>query len=653
MDFNVISRLESHGKDLFLLERKAPRLRPVAEGAGERESESLRGPQRAAASASGSATSASSATGARFAMPSRGRKLSGVSEVGDDSLAMPASLQLKDPRTMREARGEGGGSEEEEGEGGAFSSASSKEAEASSEESAAGAGSALAREEALMANKHRADSSGGASQGSAALDKKQRRKKHYDDLFAAFTRNMGKGFILGWLGKVGINLLYPILNLVRGRKLGLTRELVLFDAREYGLFMGSILAIYNATMFETAKYVKHVEPLRRFRGALAGVLGGLSLLWVPHDKRWPIVLFSLVRALELQALLAHKAGLVPGVPHSDVALMCAASASMLHSWIYHPKTLDAAYMGFLQKQSQKSTAVRQMLGDMFAGKPIDLAALNKERAQLGQALLASATDYDEQPTRLLLHPGVSGPLNTVRFFAKALAFAVPVYLPVFSVPILLFYPQLLLKRPVETARRVLEGVARSSLFLSLYTTGGFNTIILLRNMGLTYANTGRAAHLIFALAGVVGGASTFVEKKSRRIELALYVLTKAIEGRWNQVVQAGFKPWKNGDVLVFMYCFAVIAHAYTSHRELMRSTYSGLMSKFFDHDERHEFYSMPRILSEQLITLGKRSMSQRILSTIKLAQDEAAAEEDDAAEDEPRRRKAAPAPVSSAPALHR
>jgi hypothetical protein len=635
MDFNVISRLESHGKDLFLLERKAPRLRPVAEGAGERESESLRGSPRAASgSGPGSATSASSATGARFAMPSRGRKLSGVSEDVDLSLAMPASLQHKDPRTMREAREEGDGSEEEEGEGG--SKDSSKEAEASSEDSAAGAGSALAREEALMANKHRADSS---SASSASLDNKQRRKKHYDDLFAAFTRNMGKGFILGWLGKVGLNLLYPILNLVRGRKLGLTRELVLFDAREYGLFMGSILAIYNATMFETAKYVKHVEPLRRFRGALAGVLGGLSLLWVPHDKRWPIVSFSLVRALELQALLAHKAGLVPGVPHSDVALMCAASASMLHSWIYHPKTLDAAYAGFLQKQSQQPTAVRQMLGDMFAGRPIDLAAINKERAQLGQALLASATDYDEQPTRLLLHPGASGPLNTVRFFARALAFAVPVYLPVFSVPILLFYPQLLLKRPVETARRVLEGVARSSLFLSLYTTCGFNTVILLRNMGLTYANTGRAAHLIFALAGVVGGASTFVEKKSRRIELALYVLTKAIEGRWNQVVQTGFKPWKNGDVLVFMYCFAVFAHAYTSHRELMRSTYSGLMSKFFDHDERHEFYSMPRILSEQLITLGKRSMSQRILSTIKLAQDEAAAGEDDAAEDEPRRRK--------------
>jgi hypothetical protein len=333
--------------------------------------------------------------------------------------------------------------------------------------------------------------------------------------------------------------------------------------------------------------------------------------------------------------------------------MCAASASMLHSWIYHPKTLDAAYVGFLQKQSQKSSAVRQMLGDIFAGKPIDLALLNKERAQLNQPLLTSATDYDALPTRVLLHPDASGLVNTARFFAKALAFAVPVYLPVFSVPILLFYPQLLLKRPVETARRVLEGVARSSLFLSLYTTGGFNTIILLRNLGVTYASAGRAAHLVFAFAGVVGGASTFVEKKSRRIELALYVLTKALEGRWNQIVQAGFKPWKNGDVLVFMYCFAVIAHAFTSHRELMRSTYSGLMSKFFDHDERHEFYSMPRILSEQLITLGKRSMSQRILSTIKLAQDEAAAEDDDEAELDTRRRKAPPVPVASAPALHR
>jgi hypothetical protein len=103
---------------------------------------------------------------------------------------------------------------------------------------------------------------------------------------------------------------------------------------------------------------------------------------------------------------------------------------------------------------------------------------------------------------------------------------VPIYLPVFCLPILFFYPTSLIKAPLTTLKRLLLGVARSSSFLSLFVTMGMTSIGPLRAFGLRHSIVGNYAHMLFAIAGGWAGLATLVEKKGRRVELGLFVFSK-------------------------------------------------------------------------------------------------------------------------------
>jgi hypothetical protein len=61
---------------------------------------------------------------------------------------------------------------------------------------------------------------------------------------------------------------------------------------------------------------------------------------------------------------------------------------------------------------------------------------------------------------------------------------------------------------------------RSSLFLSAFISMAFGGACLGHNL------TGRSTGLVVAGSTWIGGLATLLEKKSRRMELALYVLSR-------------------------------------------------------------------------------------------------------------------------------
>lgn len=437
---------------------------------------------------------------------------------------------------------------------------------------------------------------------------------------------MGKGFIIGYTGKIFINILYPILNILKGRRVGLSIKAILFKAQHWGLFAGSLLATYNSFMYESKKYVKLIELIKNFRALIAGALAGLSLIWVPKENRWSIVLLTFVRAFELQVKLLHKSGSLPTVPHSDVLLMGLASSTMLHTWVYRPHTLDPSYNGFLTKQSQTHPVIRKALGDMQIGKALDIEAINKVRAEIMKAKpLTESLGYDKWNAGEILFPNKSMIGHFGSFFIKGMKLALPVYIPVFAVPILMFYPNQLLKKPFDTTKRLIQGIIRSSVFLTTYCASGVASLPILRSLGLTYSNFGAFSQIIFFISGLIAGCSTLIEKKGRRIELALYVLSKGLEARWNQISaelnKRNIAIPKNGDVLVFAYSFAIIAHVYHNHSEMLRDSYMALLAKFLDSENRHVFYSVPKVLSEKIISLGsQQKLGSKLLTTIQQAQ---------------------------------
>jgi hypothetical protein len=77
----------------------------------------------------------------------------------------------------------------------------------------------------------------------------------------------------------------------------------------------------------------------------------------------------------------------------------------------------------------------------------------------------------------------------------------------------------------------------------------------------------------------------FIEKKSRRTELSLYCLARAIESFFTCMTEAGLCPpilqIKRADVVVFSMATSVIMHCYAQEREVFRSKYLNVLDWVF------------------------------------------------------------------------
>src|SRR4051794_38480298 len=92
------------------------------------------------------------------------------------------------------------------------------------------------------------------------------------------------------------------------------------------------------------------------------------------------------------------------------------------------------------------------------------------------------------------------------FFKAAYLRALPVYLPVYMLPLVLFKSRQLLRRPIQILLPTVLNIARSSLFLSSYCSVCWAVACMSTKMGLV-------SHLKGALAGFFGGCTVAVEKK--------------------------------------------------------------------------------------------------------------------------------------------
>ena len=83
----------------------------------------------------------------------------------------------------------------------------------------------------------------------------------------------------------------------------------------------------------------------------------------------------------------------------------------------------------------------------------------------------------------------------------------------------------------------------------------------------------------------LAGAATFIEKKSRRGELATYCLDKSLESLVISMLTWGYIPqsWKNKrlDVLLFAFAAGTICMCYDRKRECFRSNYLNVFDFIF------------------------------------------------------------------------
>jgi len=241
--------------------------------------------------------------------------------------------------------------------------------------------------------------------------------------------------------------------------------------------------------------------------------------------------------------------------------------------------VEPSYLRFLDHQGGRVPCVQHGYVALHQGDrsipPKYLAQINAARSAEGRGMLDLQQPLQSLMCCVLHRETESCAAATLDFFKKAYLRALPVYLPVYALPVLLFKHRQLLSRPLSILLPTTLNLLRSSLFLSSYCTAAWAVACATTQAGLSNSLKG-------ALAGFAGGSMVAMEKKGRRVELALYVLSQALPSSWRTLRQWGVvRTIPHGESALFVASMAVIMWSYVTRPHLMRSSYLGLFSWFF------------------------------------------------------------------------
>ncbi|EXC24960.1 hypothetical protein L484_009246 [Morus notabilis] len=246
------------------------------------------------------------------------------------------------------------------------------------------------------------------------------------------------------------------------------------------------------------------------------------------------------------------------------------------AYILKQDSLPPSYKSFLNKHGGKDIVILKAVKEIASGMPFtNLQAVEKYYNSVGVDI---KLDPNMKVPCSIVHGNQSCSGHIFSFLVQAYKRALPVYLPVYLIPALIVHRQGLLKRPYTILGKGLFGTARSSLFLSVYCSSAWAwTCFLFRIFK-------KCNIPMVAMGTFPTGLALAIEKKTRRMEISLYCLARAIESFFTCLADAGYllqsKNLKRADVVVFSLSTAIIMHCYAQEREVFRSKYLNVLDWF-------------------------------------------------------------------------
>ncbi|KAI4337697.1 hypothetical protein L6164_016081 [Bauhinia variegata] len=403
-----------------------------------------------------------------------------------------------------------------------------------------------------------------------------------------------KGFTIGAGIKGGLAIFSILARLQRRKSPSSLRkevaitnnEAIILAVKEtlrYGLFLGTFAGTF-VSMDELIGALGGHRRTARWRALLAGAIAGPSILLTGlGTQHTSLAVYILMRATVLASRCGIKSKRFGKIckpltwKHGDIFLMCLASSQILSAYILKQESLPPSYKSFLNKHGGKDIVILQGVKDIARGLPFtNLEAIEKYYKTVGVNV---TLDPNMKVPCSIVHENQSCTAHIFSFLLQAYKRALPVYLPVYLIPALLVHRQGLLKRPYTLLAKGLVGTARSSLFLSAYCASAWMwTCFLFRIFK-------RCNIPMVAMGTFPTGLALAIEKKSRRMEISLYCLGRAIESFFTCMADEGYMPpsitMKRADVLIFSLSTAIIMHCYSQEREVFRSKYLNVLDWVF------------------------------------------------------------------------
>ncbi|KAK3151744.1 hypothetical protein QOZ80_3AG0249930 [Eleusine coracana subsp. coracana] len=399
-----------------------------------------------------------------------------------------------------------------------------------------------------------------------------------------------KGFVIGSGLKGGLALLSVVVRLRRlltGRSkepatATTNAEVVLRAAKDtmrHGIFLGAFAGTYvSADEFISAVWGRNRTA--RWRSFLAGLIAGPTMLLTGLETRHTsLATYILVRASVLAARCGIKSRRFGKLckpltwSQGDIFLMCLSSAQIASAYILNKDSFPSSYKAFLSKQIGKDPVVLQGLKELVNNN--DLSSLRRIEKYYETVGVKLKLDPKMKVPCSILHGNQSCTGHFFSFLLQAYGRALPVYVPVYLLPALAIHRTNLVRRPYSAVGKNLLGIVRSSLFLSVYCASEWGwTCLLFR--------TFKQCNIPLLVLGTFPtGLALLIEKKSRRIEISLYCVARAIESLFTCIVDAGLCPVmlqiKRPDIVVFSIATSIIMHCYDQERDAFRSKYLNVL----------------------------------------------------------------------------
>ncbi|RWR92415.1 Transmembrane protein 135 [Cinnamomum micranthum f. kanehirae] len=373
----------------------------------------------------------------------------------------------------------------------------------------------------------------------------------------------GKGFAIGAGLKGGLSAFW-LLSLLRSRRFsnalrkrgvsstGEAAAMVLKETLRYGLFLGTFAGTF-VSVDETASW----------RALVAGAIAGPSMLLTGRTtQHTSLAIYILMRASVLASRCGVKSKRFGNIckpltwSHGDIFLMCLSSSQILSAYILKQDSLPSSYGSFLNKHGGKDSVILQGIKDMACSVPFtNLEGIEKHYKSMGVEI---KLDVKMKVPCSIVHGSQSCWGHFILFLLQAYRRALPVYLPAWC--------------------NFGEG-------LSGYCKIEFVSLCILMWTCLIFRLFNECSIPLVAMGTFPTGLALSIEKKSRRIEISLYCLARAIESFFTSMTDAGYitqsKKLKRADVIIFSVSTAIIMHCYAQERDVFRSKYLNVLDWVF------------------------------------------------------------------------
>lgn len=394
----------------------------------------------------------------------------------------------------------------------------------------------------------------------------------YTSLFRCVASNAIDGFLIG-AATAGVFSVFPML--IRGKLVKAAKAPFNRGNLKLAVFFSILLSVYNTGRFRVRTHRggnKRQLTSRLLRAGVAMCVGCSSSLLSNRVRRF-VALFLLSRSLETKGKEIYRnlsvedqEKLEPFVDKADVALATLSMSINGASWIMAPELLDPSYRRFLNSTSGYSQDVIESTPLLFHKKikVSRLCEVMHPHANSGCVIAVSKFAINQ-------------------YFKDSLRFYYKLYL----IPLLITTIRKK-KLSITALKYFIERTGRSALFL---TSGGVamtSTFCIFDKLGL------QANPLLAMVSGASSGALVFIEQKTRRLELGLYLFTQAMHVTAAFYARRGWWYPPGSDLIAVAIGFYNVISAYEdsvtdsdpdSGGTLLRPFYISTLKKIFDYEE--------------------------------------------------------------------